>query len=190
MDKSKVVNAFFAVVPPPKQKLELSRGIAAIGNHLADISWVQVDDLHVTLGYIADFELEDLPTFLRCFDFLTDLKPIKCTIASVEFFGSAICLLLEPVGELDSIHQQLIHKLRNFKAAKYRFKLHDKFRPHLTIGRVKRKHPISQHEKDAVIESLSQALIGKVVSLTEKCLMARVETSQPYQRLHQYGDNA
>jgi 2'-5' RNA ligase len=69
---------FLAIAIPPEFRSEL----ASYKNHIAleGLAWVKEENLHITLLFLGNIGIEDIPAVEKKLDYLTDIKPfhLKC----------------------------------------------------------------------------------------------------------------
>lgn len=62
MDKVNTIRVFFAIVPSKEMRLHLLTILQTLKQEMPEdyIRWVDIDNLHITLHFIAQFRLKDL----------------------------------------------------------------------------------------------------------------------------------
>jgi RNA 2',3'-cyclic 3'-phosphodiesterase len=122
----------------------LRKNIASLQDDLravgSQVSWTKADNIHLTLKFLGDVAEPDLPKICRASELAaTGIEPFALTVAGTGCFPSAknprvlwvgFQVLPEPLTKLQSRLEEFLDRV-GFPRENQRF------RPHLTIGRVR-----------------------------------------------------
>ena len=129
--------------------LELSGGVKSRARQLVDrlrisdatISWVQPENMHLTLKFLGDVPETETPDVCRCVaNAAAQIEPFEIVFRGAGAFPSASHPRSLWIGvengaeyllELQAAIEEALHKELGFA------KEHRRFQPHLTVGRVK-----------------------------------------------------
>jgi 2'-5' RNA ligase len=164
----RVVRAFIAVEISAEVRLRAGRLIARLEATGANVRWVKPEDLHLTLKFLGDVDLRDVPEVCSAVArAAATISPFTLRIAGAGAFPNATkprTVWLgadEGVGEMGHLHERLGTSLAEigFRPEQRRF------RPHLTIGRVRS----ADRGMIALAETLNENrdFVGGVVDVDE-----------------------
>lgn len=153
MTTPSIIRIFFAVDLPVEVKEDLGKFIADLKrkSRTRSIRWTKADNLHITLQFLAEFQLEHIDQLLhQVRQALSDMKAIKISIGKLHLFPNPY---LPRVIVLDIAAQEA---LAEFSAAigkgiqQLNYEIESRpFRAHLTLGRIK-------HTRDIHLEFLDK----------------------------------
>ncbi|MBI2134958.1 RNA 2',3'-cyclic phosphodiesterase [Candidatus Woesearchaeota archaeon] len=126
---------FVAFDVPPEIKEYMAAIQQRIGNDLAEIRWVNKEQMHLTLKFLGEVQpnnLELIKKELRGVKF----KSFQCYLSSIGVFPDEghiriVWVGLEPEDKIIELQQQVDDKLKKL------FTKEKDFKAHLTLGRVK-----------------------------------------------------
>jgi 2'-5' RNA ligase len=134
------VRTFIAVEISSEVRLRAGRLIGRLEATAASVRWVKPEHLHLTLKFLGDVDLRDIPEVCAAVAQATaTVPPFSLRIAGAGAFPNLVrprTVWLgadEGVGEMSVLHERIDDALTalGFRAE------HRQFRPHLTIGRVR-----------------------------------------------------
>lgn len=120
----------------PKNIVEKLVGLQKqIGNELAQIKFVEPENMHLTLKFLGEVEeskVNDIINKLKTVKF----KPFLTSIAEIgvfpnEKFIRVVWIGLKPFDPINDLHERIDSALSGI------FKKDDRFQAHITLGRVK-----------------------------------------------------
>ncbi|KTD66628.1 2'-5' RNA ligase [Legionella santicrucis] len=155
------IRAFFAIVPSKEIRLHLLNILQSLKQDMPEdyIRWVDIENLHITLHFIAQFQLKDMALVNKKISNV--LKHIPCfqlKLGPVEWFPTlrhpkVLSLIVEPHDLLSKLVSIITHALHFLN-----YPIESRpFRGHMTLARV-RHH---QHQK-----LLSQIKLGYIPPIT------------------------
>ncbi len=184
-------NIFLAVVPSYDNRLAITQKLhrcEAKRSPLVRVNWTHLDDLHVTLGYIADVALNDIRTIALGFSSISQFAPIMANSEEIKMYGNAIVLRLEPLHQFLAIHKKMNQKLGEISENRYQFLVKRHFDPHLTLGRVRNWQVLNQIHKQQFLSLIKEQFQTLSFLTQQAALMHHVgETAVPaYQAIQKY----
>ena len=154
--KSKLIRSFFAIPLSP----DCRRRINALEEELKDvlpsaIRWVNVDNLHVTLKFLGEFDSKHIPNIFDLLKtFISPIGQFDLTFQSLGVFPNKLKPKVVWVGLIHPIELLNIFQEIQNTAAELGYPKDDRgFSPHVTIGRVKNE-PSDPAKIDAAINNL------------------------------------
>lgn len=144
------MRSFIAIEFPQDIKKELSALIGTLKDSGADVKWVETVNLHLTLKFLGDVDLERLKQIKKMLDGLCERKEsFSLSLSDIGCFPSVRSPRVIWVGidkggdELKSLTAELEPELKAIG-----FRLEERpFHPHLTIGRVRTSKNIDMLKK-------------------------------------------
>lgn len=140
MDKVNTIRVFFAIVPSKEIRLHLLTILHSLKQEMPEdsIRWVDIDNLHITLHFIAQFRLKDLALVIKRVS--NALKHIPCfqlKLGPVEWFPTlrhpkVLSLVVEPHDLLAKFVSTIT---QSFHFLNYPIESRP-FRGHMTLARV------------------------------------------------------
>lgn len=134
------VRTFIAVPLPPLVRSAVAKWIRSLQTQIEGTKWVETENLHITLKFLGDVPLNDLPELIRA------MQRAASAVKSfdIEFSGSGAFPSwdnpktiwvgcgqgTEELTALAAVIEEEFHKIGFAKENR-------RFSPHLTIGRVK-----------------------------------------------------
>jgi RNA 2',3'-cyclic 3'-phosphodiesterase len=149
------VRTFIAVEVSSEVRLRAGRLIGLLEATGSNVRWVKPEQLHLTLKFLGDVDLRDIPEVCAAVSRATStVPPFTMRIAGAGAFPNlhrprTVWLGAdEGVGEMGILHQRIESALAElgFRGE------HRQFRPHLTIGRVRN----ADQGIDALADALSE----------------------------------
>jgi 2'-5' RNA ligase len=146
---------FIAVEISSEVRMRAGRLIGRLEATGANVRWVKPEQLHLTLKFLGDVDLREIPEVCAAVARATaTVPPFTLRIAGAGAFpnlGHPRTVWLgadEGVGEMSVLHERIDEALAElgFRAE------HRQFRPHLTIGRVRN----AESGMSALAEALSE----------------------------------
>jgi 2'-5' RNA ligase len=158
----RTVRSFTAVEISSEVRSKTQKLIAALAASSANVKWVEAESLHVTLKFLGNVQMLEVPEVCEAVaEAVADLPPFD-----VQFCGAGAFPNLERprtvwVGmtrgtdEMIALHDAIEHRLAElgFRSDGRRF------RPHLTIGRVRSSSPAEIRELASLLAD-QQDFIG------------------------------
>lgn len=139
-DRNNMIRAFFAIEIPTTTKDKIHELIAPLRKQYTPqiIRWVQPQNLHITLQFLAALEEKDIPRLITSVS--TEIKnthPLEVFLGPIELFPTThhprvISLSVEPNEPLSELSAAIG---RGITAVNYPIETR-RFRGHLTLGRV------------------------------------------------------
>ncbi len=135
-----VMQRVFIGIPIDKQsQLHINELLKPIKNSRRDIRWVAEINRHLTLAFLGNRTVAEVDNLLRLFDETYQQKThFQIRLSALTRFpdptGRIIALTSEPTGSLDQLFQITLKLLHRNKVEFDR----KKFRPHITLGRIRR----------------------------------------------------
>jgi 2'-5' RNA ligase len=167
------LRTFIAVEMPPRVKARAADLIGKLKAAGADVNWVRLEHMHLTLKFLGDVPDTETPDVCRVVkEVANQFEPFEIACRGAGAFPSSgeprtLWIGMEDDGqELKRLQAALDEALQ----AKLGFAKEQRgFHPHLTIGRVKRSDPHSRMELAALLEQLGDydadlAVIDEVVT--------------------------
>ncbi|CAM3602243.1 RNA 2',3'-cyclic phosphodiesterase [Legionella longbeachae] len=162
MDKMNTIRVFFAIVPPKEIRCHLLTVLQFLKQEMPGdyIRWVDIENLHITLHFIAQFRINDLALVSkRVSNALKDIPCFQLDLGPVEWFPSLrhpkiLSLNVEPhdfLAKFVSIITQ------SFDFLNYPIESRS-FRGHMTLARV--------HYQQKQQKLLSQFELGEIPPMT------------------------
>ncbi len=137
---AQTLRSFIAVELSPNVRARSAQLIKALGAAEAKISWVQPQNLHLTLVFLGDVQLEEVPQICRAMDrAVAELPPFDLEVRGAGAFPDAARPRTVWLGvgrgseEMIALHAALEEALAEVG---YRPEGR-RYRPHLTLGRVR-----------------------------------------------------
>ena len=134
------VRTFIAVEVSAEVRIRAGRLIAQLEAAGANVRWVKPEHLHLTLKFLGDVDLRDVPEVCAAMARATaDVPPFTLRLAGAGAFPNATNPRTVWIGsdvgidEMSVLHERLEAELGSLGFRRE----HRRFRPHLTIGRVR-----------------------------------------------------
>ncbi len=142
-----IIRTFIAINVPEEIKEALRELIASAGGHPGNVKWVKADNLHITLKFLGNVTSEQLPQIYEAveaaaeetedFQLVTSNTGAFPSFKRPRIFWIGVRHKGTPLISLAAnIEQQLL--IRGFPKEERRFK------PHLTLGRIKEQRRIAR----------------------------------------------
>ena len=142
-----IIRTFIAITVPEEIKEALRELVASAGGHPGNVKWVKADNLHLTLKFLGNVTSEQLPQIVEAVEAaasdVTDFELVTSNTGAFPSFKRPRIFWIgvrhkgTPLLSLASdIEQQLLD--RGFPKEDRRFK------PHLTLGRIKEQRRIAR----------------------------------------------
>lgn len=187
-------NIFLAALPSYDNRLAITQkllGCEAKRSPLIRVNWTHIDDLHITLGYIANVDLNDIRNIALGFSPISQFAPIMANAEEIRIYGNAIVLRLEPQHRFLAIHKKMNQKLAEVSQNRYAFLVKKHFDPHLTIGRVKNWQVLNPIHKQQFMSLIKEQFQTLSFLIQQAALLHHVgEAAVPtYQAIQKYSFN-
>ena len=151
------LRVFIAIEVSSDVRARAQKIVQALSPATNDVKWVEPQNLHVTLNFLGDVELLDLPKLCKVMqEAVADVPPFDVQFAGAGAFPSidrprTIWLgVKEGAEELRNLQQHLQSALGELG---YRGESR-LFQPHLTLGRVKGQDPVAARELALMLDEL------------------------------------
>lgn len=149
------MRTFFAIVPPEDILNHISQVIASLKERMQNpsleaIRWVRIENLHITLGFLGQIDQNDLMTLME--GVRASVKNVPrfiLELGSLRGFPSEenpkiLSLFVKPNEALRALSTKIGQAIL---AINYPIETHP-FRPHMTLGRIKKPKSFSQKIAD------------------------------------------
>lgn len=156
------------------------------------IRWVEPDNLHITLKFFGETETDRIPNIVEVIDAATGgYEPFSIVLSQFGLFGSrynprVIWVGIDEDEVLISLAGDLHKKLEEIGFVPER----QNFRPHLTVGRIKKIHHLptfmKNFEKLKAFEFAQPVQVEKI-ELLESILSKKGPEYKPVQRFILHG---
>lgn len=169
---TRMLRTFIAVETSPETHARARQLIARLSGTGAKISWVKPDCLHLTLKFLGDVDLREIPSVCQAITrAVAEIPPFEIEVQGAGAFPSAARPRTVWLGvgrgseEMIALHDAVDQALGGVG---YR-REQRRFRPHLTVGRVR-----GGRDLDALAELLAQhaEFTGGVTSVDEVVVMS------------------
>lgn len=140
----KPMRVFFALAMPKSTQQLLAEILASAQRYItaAEVHWVPKENLHITLQFIPEVHINDLPHLIENVrSSLTNLSSFYLELKGMEFFPTPTHprIISLAVGPSDCLTQLSAAIGQGIKASNYPVETRA-FRGHLTLGRLRRVH--------------------------------------------------
>ncbi len=184
-------NIFLAMLPGHDNRLALAQKILACEakrSPLARVHWTNTNDLHITLGYIAEVNESDIRAIALGMSTVSQNSALMGTAEVVKLYGNAIVLKIEPYQMLAAIHKKMNQKLLEVTNQQYHFEAKHRFDPHLTIGRIQNVQALNPLHKQQLLSLIETQFRGYSFLIQQAALMRRLpeKATSPYQSIQLY----
>jgi 2'-5' RNA ligase len=185
------VNVFLAALPGQDNRASLVQKMdrcEAKRSPLVKIHWTHAQDLHVTLGYIANVDPKDIRMIAVAMTSVAEAARFMTNFGAIKLYGSALVLCLEPYHSFFNIHKKMNQKLQESSQQKYHFETSKRYTPHITLGRIRNAQALNELHKQQFISLAEEQFRESPLLIQQAALMQRVgEGHGPiYQAVHLY----
>jgi RNA 2',3'-cyclic 3'-phosphodiesterase len=137
-----MIRLFVALEIPEDIRLKISEFKKEAVGESINVKWEPSEKIHLTLKFIGEVKDELVNPITNYLDFLNQNKKINCRLTRFGFFfRHGIPHILWIGLQVDTILFNIVEQL-NDKLTKFEIPVEDrKFKPHLTLLRIKRKFP-------------------------------------------------
>jgi 2'-5' RNA ligase len=137
-----MIRLFVALEIPEEIKTKISEYKSEVINNNSELHWETPDKFHLTLKFLGDVEDELLKPVSGALEFLTNYERIECKLTRFGFFFKQGVPKILWIGLwADKILFEIIEQL-NRELIKFSIPFEErKFKPHLTLLRIKDKFP-------------------------------------------------
>lgn len=184
-------NLFLAALPSHDNRLVFMQKISACEakrSPLVKVQWTHTQDLHITLGFMADVAQSDFRSIALGFMPVSQNPPFMAHVEGVRLYGNAIVLQTGPIQQFQSIHRKMHQRLLEISNHRYDFAMDHRYDPHLTIGRIRNLQALNPQHREQ-FRSLVETQFKQYSFLIQQAALLRHsnEPSGPvYQILQQY----
>jgi len=165
------MRCFLALNPDKSQLDQVQALMAKLSAHYQDWRPVKIDQLHLTLCFLGETDDEQLTKLVQGLPRLADkFKPIMFQAKKLIFLPNRhrpklIAYHIEPSKQLMCLQKDIAQFLQK---AEINFD-HKEFRPHLTLGRLKKKGEI---EKKSLPANINFSFTANSINLWQSHLLA------------------
>jgi RNA 2',3'-cyclic 3'-phosphodiesterase len=137
-----MIRLFVALEIPPEIKQEISNLRRLVIGETTEFKWETEDKIHLTLKFIGNVKQELLISICESLEFLNEIKKIDCKLTRFGFFFKHKMPQILWIGLwVNSILFNIVEQLNN-DLVKFNIPVEDrKFKPHLTLLRIKKSFP-------------------------------------------------
>lgn len=155
---------------------------------LVKLQWTHAQDLHITLGYIAEVEQQDFRMIAMALNSVTESSRFMTNFGAIKLYGHALILSLEPYHSFFNLHKKMNQKLQDASQQKYQFETGKRYSPHLTLGRLRNAAMLNALHKQQLISLVEEQFRDTPLLIQQAALIRRVgEGNGPvYQTLQLY----
>jgi RNA 2',3'-cyclic 3'-phosphodiesterase len=170
----RTVRTFVAVEISSEMRTKATRLINQLSRSSANVKWVEPRNLHLTLKFLGQVEVLEMPEVCRAVaEAVAELPPFDLTGAGAGAFPNAdrprtLWLgVSEGTDEMVALHDAVETRLADlgFRREQRRF------RPHLTIGRVRNSSPAGIRELAELLEE-QREFVGGSCDVSEVVVFA------------------
>lgn len=184
-------NIFLAALPGQENRLTLIQKMdqcEARRSPLIKLQWTHAQDLHVTLGYIAEVEQKDFRIIVTALHSVTESSRFMANFGAIKLYGGAVILSLEPYHSFFNLHKKMNQKLQEASQQKYQFETGKRYMPHITLARIRNVQALNELHKQQFISLVEEQFREMPLLIQQAALMRRIgEGNGPiYQTLHLY----
>jgi 2'-5' RNA ligase len=184
-------NIFLAALPSNDNRAAITQKISACEakrSPLVRIQWSQMNDLHVTVGFIQGVEEKDIRTIALGMSDVSKNAPFMANVEDVRIYGTAIVLRVEPHHRFLAIHKAMNQKLLDISNQQYHFLMDRRYDAHLTIGRIRNLKVVNPLHKQQLIQQIEAQFQNYSFLIQQAALLRHgPEHSVPiYQTVQQY----
>jgi len=140
----RTIRTFVAVELNPAIRARAAELIAALRAAPADVKWVEVENLHLTLRFLGDVPMDEIPDVCRAVaNAAARVEPFDLEVRGAGAFPNAARPRTIWLGARQGAEAMVaLHREVEGALGKLGFrKEHRRFQPHLTIGRVRHGGP-------------------------------------------------
>jgi len=189
-----MTNIFLAALPSYDNRLVITQKIHACEakrSPLVRVQWTNINDLHITWGYIKNININDIRTVSVGMASISQFSPFMTNVEEVRLYGNAIVLRVEPYQHLLSIHKKMNHKLMEITNNLYQFHVKGRFDPHLTIGRLRNVQLLNPLHRQQFLQLVQEQFRGYSFLIQQATLLRRFregdhEGGSSYETIHLY----
>lgn len=133
---------FIALEIPEDIRFKISEFKDAAVPDSGKLKWEPIEKIHLTLKFVGDVKDEMVNPIMSSLDFLNQYEKIKCSLTKFGFFSRHGIPQILWIGlRVDSILYNIVEQL-NSNLVKFELPVEErKFKPHLTLLRIKRRFP-------------------------------------------------
>lgn len=184
-------NIFLAALPSHDNRMVIAQKILACETKrspLAKVQWTHTQDLHLTLGYIADVPENDVRKIALEMSGIAQNAPFMANVEDIKIYGNAIVLRCEPYHRFLAIHKKMNQKLQESTNNRYQFDSKKRYDAHLTIGRIRNVKVLNPLHMQQLLSLVQEQFRGCTFLIQQAALMRRVrENAIPaYQTIQLY----
>ena len=138
-EKQALQRVFIGIPVDARSQQQINKLLEPVKNSRHDLRWVPENNRHLTLAFLGDIEVSVVENLVRSFDDVYQGEAgFKYSLSLLTRFpnsrGRIIALTGEPADPLDHLYQITLDFLSGNNVEIDR----KKFRPHVTLGRIKR----------------------------------------------------
>lgn len=184
-------NVFLAALPRQDNRITLAQKMdicEAKRSPLIRLQWTHMQDLHVTLGFLANVEDKDLRMVALAMGSVSEASLFMASFGAIKLYGTALVLALEPYHSFFNLHKKVNQKLQEATDHRYHFETNRRFSPHMTLARVRNISALNALHKQQLI-SLVEEQFGQITLLIQQAALMRNISEGPgpvYQALQLY----
>ncbi len=161
---------FIALEIPEKIRLKILELRDQAVPDSMDLKWESIDKIHLTLKFIGEVKDELVEPILNSLDFLIQFEKINCSLTRFGFFFRHGTPQILWIGLwVDSILYNIVEHLNSI-IAKFDVPVEErKFKPHLTLLRIKRKFP------EKWVTNFNSFIIPKIDFISDNIMLIKSE---------------
>lgn len=164
----KPVRTFIAVELTPEIRGQANKLVAKLRRIVADVRWVESEDMHLTLKFLGEVDVLEIPRVCNAVtECVADLSPFELEVVGAGAFPDAERPRTVWLGVGEGTEAMVaLHDRLELALAKLGFREEGRrFRPHVTLGRVRDSVPGSEFAQtlaELAEVSCGQMLVGEV----------------------------
>jgi len=165
-----MIRLFVALEIPENIQSKISELKDEVIGGSSDLKWEKRDKIHLTLKFIGEVEDELVGPLINSLDFLEQCNKINCRLTKFGFFfRQGIPQILWIGLSVDEFLFDLVGQL-NSKLTKFGIPVEEKkFKPHITLLRIKRKFP------EDWVTKFNSFIIPETIFTADNILMIKSE---------------
>lgn len=170
-------NIFLALSPSQDNRVILTQKILACEakrSPLVKVQWTHTQDLHITIGFIANVDEKDLRSVAVGLTSISRATPFMAHAAEIKAYGNAIVMRMEPYPHFHSLHKKMNMQLSEQTQERYHFDTKKRYDPHMTIGRIKNLNALNLLHKQQLLSLVEEQFKNVSFLVQQAALMHRM----------------
>ncbi|MBC8214684.1 MAG: RNA 2',3'-cyclic phosphodiesterase [Candidatus Marinimicrobia bacterium] len=158
---------FIGIEVSPKVNSLISSLKNTIISERNDIRWVHQDNLHITISFLGNVQEENIPKLINLLTDVIQFKSYKMSIEQTGIFPNEKRLRILWIGinkgknEIINLQYKIDKSVVEYKQSQRL----DNFKPHITVGRVKRNADLSKIQVKNFLNTLYEPIEFNVNSV-------------------------